>query len=112
MWEWMREKRKKKEKKAKKWWMGERGERVVDDLPMSRYYAPPPTPFSQPWPLYKQRSWFPNVEQDEAWLKRNENYEVALRRRQNFTNYDLEEFKVYIKLGFIKLLLNIGQITS
>ena len=46
-------KEKKMEKKTKKWWKGEVGERLMDDLPMSRRYAPPSTPLSQPRPLYK-----------------------------------------------------------
>ena len=45
----MREKKKEKEKKGKEVMNERRGrERVVDDLPMSRCYAPPPTPLSQP----------------------------------------------------------------
>ncbi|XVE93368.1 hypothetical protein REPUB_Repub01dG0186000 [Reevesia pubescens] len=66
---------------------------------MSRRYAPPP-PQPQARPLYKQRSWSPDAERDEAWLRRKESYGVGLRRTQSFTNDDLEELKGCIELGF------------
>ena len=60
-------KKKKLKKKGKEVMNGRRGrERVVDDLPMWRCYALPSTPLSQPRPLYKQRSWSPDAEQDEV----------------------------------------------
>ncbi|XP_039068555.1 uncharacterized protein LOC120214822 [Hibiscus syriacus] len=69
---------------------------------MRRRYRPPPPPPSkqQPRPLYKQRSWSPDVERDEAWLRRKESYGDGLRRSQSFSNDDLEELKGCIELGF------------
>ncbi|OMO63224.1 hypothetical protein COLO4_32648 [Corchorus olitorius] len=64
---------------------------------MSRRSAPPPPP---PRPLYKQRSWSPDAERDEAWLRRKGNHGVGLQRSQSFTNDDLEELKGCIELGF------------
>ncbi|XWS54802.1 hypothetical protein CRYUN_Cryun10bG0120300 [Craigia yunnanensis] len=67
---------------------------------MSRRYAPPPLPLSQPRPLYKQRSWSPDAEREEAWLRRKESNGLGIRRTQSFTNDDLEELKGCIELGF------------
>ncbi|XVE66828.1 hypothetical protein DITRI_Ditri08aG0110900 [Diplodiscus trichospermus] len=67
---------------------------------MPRRYAPLPPPPSQPRPLYKQRSWSPDAERDEAWVRRKESYGVGLRRTQSLTNDDLEELKGCIELGF------------
>ncbi|MBA0557025.1 hypothetical protein Golob_027084 [Gossypium lobatum] len=65
---------------------------------------PPPPPQLQPRPLYKQRSWSPDVERDEAWLRRKESHghshSHGLRRSQSFSNDDLEELKGCIELGF------------
>ncbi|XP_039035081.1 uncharacterized protein LOC120171443 [Hibiscus syriacus] len=70
---------------------------------MRRRYRPPPPPPSQQQQqrsLYKQRSWSPDVERDEAWLRRKESYGDGLRRSQSFSNDDLEELKGCIELGF------------
>ncbi|XP_021291091.1 uncharacterized protein LOC110421747 [Herrania umbratica] len=67
---------------------------------MSRRYAPPPPPPPQPRPLCKQRSWSPDAERDEAWLRRKGSYGVGLRRSQSVTNDDLQELKGCIELGF------------
>ncbi|KAK8626863.1 hypothetical protein V6N13_134493 [Hibiscus sabdariffa] len=69
---------------------------------MPRRFRPPPLPppQQQPRPLYKQRSWSPDVERDEAWLRRKESYGGGLRRSQSFSNDDLEELKGCIELGF------------
>ncbi|XP_039040070.1 uncharacterized protein LOC120178207 [Hibiscus syriacus] len=63
---------------------------------MPRRYRPP----QQSRPLYKQRSWSPDVERDEAWLRRKESHGSSLRRSQSFSNDDLEELKGCIELGF------------
>ncbi|XVE49200.1 hypothetical protein DITRI_Ditri01bG0063400 [Diplodiscus trichospermus] len=67
---------------------------------MSRRYTPLPPPSSHSRPLHHQRSWSPDAERDEAWLKRKESYGVGLHRSQSFTNDDLEELKGCIELGF------------
>lgn len=67
---------------------------------MSKRYAPPPPPPSQPRTLYKQRSWSPDAERNEAWLRRKKSYGAGLRRVQSLTNDDLEELKGCIELGF------------
>ncbi|KAE8675761.1 hypothetical protein F3Y22_tig00111644pilonHSYRG00081 [Hibiscus syriacus] len=70
---------------------------------MRRCYWPPPPPPSQQQqsrPLHKQRSWSPEVERDETWLRRKESYGDGPRRSQSFSNDDLEELKGCIELGF------------
>ncbi|MED6197319.1 hypothetical protein PIB30_055514 [Stylosanthes scabra] len=75
-----------------------------DDLPSS----PPPAflfhrpPLLQPAtamaPLYKQRSWSPDVYRDEAWLRRKGNWKN--RRSRSVTDEDVDELKACIELGF------------
>lgn len=58
---------------------------------MSKSNAPPP--------LYKQRSWSPDADRDEAWRRRKGSYQTG-RRSQSVTDDDLEELKGSIDLGF------------
>nr|KJB79334.1 hypothetical protein B456_013G044400 [Gossypium raimondii] len=68
---------------------------------MSKRYVPPlPPPSQQSSPLFKQRSWSPDAERDEAWLRRKEVYGSGLRRSQSFTEDDLDELKGCLDLGF------------
>ncbi|XVF45134.1 hypothetical protein PTKIN_Ptkin02bG0181000 [Pterospermum kingtungense] len=57
-----------------------------------------PPPLSQPRRLYKQSSWSPDAERDEAWLRRKES--CGIRRSQSFTNDDLDDLIGSIELGF------------
>ncbi|KAK8568173.1 hypothetical protein V6N13_106107 [Hibiscus sabdariffa] len=68
---------------------------------MPRRYAPSlPSPSLRRSVLNKQRSWSPDAERDEAWLRRKELYGRGLRRTQSFTADDIEELKGCIDLGF------------
>ncbi|TYH90396.1 hypothetical protein ES332_A13G045800v1 [Gossypium tomentosum] len=68
---------------------------------MSKRYVPPlPPPSQQSSPLFKQRSWSPDAERDEAWLRRKEVYGSGIRRSQSFTEDDLDELKGCLDLGF------------
>ncbi|KAL4302955.1 hypothetical protein GQ457_10G020840 [Hibiscus cannabinus] len=68
---------------------------------MLRRYAPSlPSPSLRRSVLNKQRSWSPDAERDEAWLRRKELYGRGLRRTQSFTADDIEELKGCIDLGF------------
>ncbi|GKU98962.1 hypothetical protein SLEP1_g11891 [Rubroshorea leprosula] len=49
-------------------------------------------------PLYKQRSWSPDVFRNEAWLRRKGNSKN--RRSKSVTDEDLDELKACIELGF------------
>ncbi|KAI3996305.1 hypothetical protein MKX01_026773 [Papaver californicum] len=52
----------------------------------------------RPSPLWKQKSWSPDTDRDDAWLRRkgmNKN-----RRTKSVTEEDLEELKACIELGF------------
>ncbi|XVF15555.1 hypothetical protein REPUB_Repub09cG0164300 [Reevesia pubescens] len=49
-------------------------------------------------PLYKQRSWSPDIFRDEAWLRRKGNSKN--RRSKSVTDEDLDELKACIELGF------------
>lgn len=51
-------------------------------------------------PLYKQRSWSPDSEREEVWLRRKGNYGLGRRRSKSVTDDDLEELKACIELGF------------
>ncbi|KAJ4716310.1 Protein of unknown function (DUF1685) [Melia azedarach] len=62
---------------------------------MSKPNAPPP-----PRPLYKQHSWSPDAERDEAWQRRKGNYHVRRQRSKSVTDEDLQELKGFIELGF------------
>lgn len=61
---------------------------------MSDPHAPPK---QQPAPLYKQRSWSPDIHRDEAWLKRKGRRN---QRSKSLTDEDLDELKACIELGF------------
>ena len=91
--------------------MGEGGERVVDDLPMWRCYALPPTPLSQPR-LCTSRGHGPLMQSKTRCDSNGRKAIMWVSAIKSFTNDDLEELKVCIELGFVKLLLNMGQITS
>ncbi|XWS33617.1 hypothetical protein CRYUN_Cryun22dG0098300 [Craigia yunnanensis] len=60
----------------------------------------PPAPMMMPplIPLYKQRSWSPDIFRDEAWLRRKGNNKN--RRSKSVTDEDLDELKACIELGF------------
>lgn len=60
----------------------------------------PPTALPLPRPLYKQRSWAPDAEREEAWLRRKGNHQIRRRRSQSVTDEDLQELKGSIELGF------------
>ncbi|KAL5788323.1 hypothetical protein ACOSP7_005272 [Xanthoceras sorbifolium] len=59
---------------------------------MSKHNVPPAPP-----PLYKQRSWTPDAERDEAWQRRKGTSQI---RRRSVTDDDLDELKGVIDLGF------------
>ncbi|KAI3665711.1 hypothetical protein L6452_44341 [Arctium lappa] len=58
---------------------------------------PPP-----PSPLYKHKSWSPDILRDEEWLKRKDIHDHRRRRRRNksVTDEDIDELKACIELGF------------
>ncbi|KAE8693317.1 CLK4-associating serine/arginine rich protein-like [Hibiscus syriacus] len=60
----------------------------------------PPLPMMMPplAPLYKQRSWSPDIYRDEAWLRRKGNNKKG--RSKSVTDEDLDELKACIELGF------------
>ena len=70
--------------------------------------SPPPFQIQQPLrdrllqpavaPLYKQRSWSPDVYREEAWLRRKDNWKN--RRSKSVTDEDVDELKACIELGF------------
>ncbi|KAE8690596.1 Tetratricopeptide repeat (TPR)-like superfamily protein [Hibiscus syriacus] len=67
---------------------------------MTRRYVPSlPAPSLQRSVLHKQRSWCPDAEREEAWLKRKELYGRGIRRTQSFTDHDIEDLKGCIDLG-------------
>ncbi|XP_007047252.2 PREDICTED: uncharacterized protein LOC18611124 [Theobroma cacao] len=59
---------------------------------------PAPLMMSPLLPLYKQRSWSPDIFRDEAWLRRKGNSKN--RRSKSVTDEDLDELKACIELGF------------
>ncbi|KVI02686.1 uncharacterized protein LOC112513468 [Cynara cardunculus var. scolymus] len=60
--------------------------------------APPPPP---PSPLYKHKSWSPDILRDEEWLKRKDkHYQRYRRRNKSVTDEDIDELKACIELGF------------
>ncbi|KAK9287252.1 hypothetical protein L1049_015918 [Liquidambar formosana] len=62
-----------------------------------------PVPPPRPPPLYKQRSWSPDMQRDEAWLRRKGSYGAGgsrLRRSKSVSDEDLDELKACIELGF------------
>nr|XP_009764651.1 PREDICTED: uncharacterized protein LOC104216327 [Nicotiana sylvestris] len=47
-------------------------------------------------PLFKQKSWYPDMLREEAWLKRKGNYRTKLadrRRSKSVTDDDLEQLR-------------------
>ncbi|XP_019421664.1 PREDICTED: uncharacterized protein LOC109331550 isoform X2 [Lupinus angustifolius] len=68
-------------------------------------HAPPPAFLFHRSPLllpsnslYKQRSWSPDANRDEAWLRRKGNWKN--RRSKSVTDEDVDELKACIELGF------------
>ncbi|GMI68080.1 hypothetical protein like AT4G33985 [Hibiscus trionum] len=59
---------------------------------------PPPMTMPPLAPLYKQRSWSPDIYRDEAWLRRKGNNKKG--RSKSVTDEDLDELKACIELGF------------
>lgn len=59
----------------------------------------PMTNFQAPKLLYKQRSWSPDTEKEELWLRRKSIHRMG-RRNESVTDEDLEELKACIELGF------------
>ncbi|KAH8503379.1 hypothetical protein Peur_067122 [Populus x canadensis] len=51
-----------------------------------------------PSPLYKQHSWSPDIDRDEAWLRRKGSYKK--KKSKSVTDEDLDELKGCIELGF------------
>ncbi|KAI4327455.1 hypothetical protein L6164_019914 [Bauhinia variegata] len=79
--------------------------------PLSQEYPSDPPPFlisQRPplalnrlqSPLYKQRSWSPDVYRDEAWLRRKGNWKNRHIRSKSVTDEDVDELKACIELGF------------
>ncbi|KAJ9564062.1 hypothetical protein OSB04_000028 [Centaurea solstitialis] len=61
-------------------------------------HRPPP-----PSPLYKHKSWSPDILRDEEWLKRKDNHHGhrrGRRRNKSVTDEDIDELKACIELGF------------
>lgn len=59
----------------------------------------PPAP--APSPLYKHKSWSPDILRDEEWLKRKDKHNHRHRRRnKSVTDEDIDELKACIELGF------------
>ncbi|KGN48524.1 uncharacterized protein LOC101216565 [Cucumis sativus] len=58
----------------------------------------PPPPLTRPFPLYKQHSWSPDADRDQAWLRRKT--QSKMRRSKSVTDDDLEELKACLELGF------------
>ncbi|KAK1383281.1 Membrane insertase YidC [Heracleum sosnowskyi] len=68
---------------------------------MSHSQEPPVPPHPRPpAPLYKQKSWSPDLYRDEAWLKRQGINKNRHRRSKSVTNEDIDELKGCIELGF------------
>ncbi|KAL4582292.1 hypothetical protein LXL04_006838 [Taraxacum kok-saghyz] len=69
---------------------------------------PPPAaaapPFSMPplsSPLYKQKSWSPDLHRDEEWMRRKGKHLHRRRRKsKSVTDEDIDELKACIELGF------------
>lgn len=61
-------------------------------------HRPPPLPLTRPFPLYKQLSWSPDADREEAWLRRKS--QSKMRRTKSVTDDDLEELKACVELGF------------
>ncbi|XVE82794.1 hypothetical protein DITRI_Ditri16bG0034200 [Diplodiscus trichospermus] len=76
--------------------LGEKLEEALESpqppAPMMMMTTPPSLP------LYKQRSWSPDIFRDEAWLRRKGNSKN--KRSKSVTDEDLDELKACIELGF------------
>ncbi|KAJ8770765.1 hypothetical protein K2173_021412 [Erythroxylum novogranatense] len=59
---------------------------------------PPSQPVAPTSPLYKQRSWSPDIHREEVWLRRKGN--STKQRSKSVTDDDLDELKGCIELGF------------
>ncbi|KAK9067061.1 hypothetical protein SSX86_014385 [Deinandra increscens subsp. villosa] len=60
---------------------------------------PPPPPL--PSPLYKQKSWSPDLHRDEEWRRRKGQHLHRRRRKsRSVTDEDIEELKACFDLGF------------
>ncbi|XP_023518715.1 uncharacterized protein LOC111782145 [Cucurbita pepo subsp. pepo] len=55
-------------------------------------------PIARPFPLYKQLSWSPDADREDAWLRRKT--QSKMRRSKSVTDDDLEELKACVELGF------------
>lgn len=56
-------------------------------------------PFSSP--LYKQKSWSPDLHRDEEWMRRKGKHLHRRRRKtKSVTDEDIDELKACIELGF------------
>ncbi len=67
--------------------------------PLTSAQPLPPPPLASP--LYKQKSWSPDLYRDEAWLRRKGNHDHRRHRRsKSVTDEDLDELKACIELGF------------
>ncbi|MCL7042320.1 hypothetical protein MKW94_022936 [Papaver nudicaule] len=53
----------------------------------------------RPSPLWKQKSWSPDTDRDDAWLRRK-GMNKNRRRTKSVTEEDLDELKACIELGF------------
>ncbi|GLT73730.1 hypothetical protein SLA2020_455680 [Shorea laevis] len=67
---------------------------------MKKTSTQPPPPPTLPRPLYKQMSWSPDMEREEAWLRRKGNHKKGLKRSVSLTDDDMQELKGCIDLGF------------
>lgn len=70
-------------------------------MPPPHATAPPSSmpPFSSP--LYKQKSWSPDLHRDEEWMRRKGNHLHRRRRKtKSVTDEDIDELKACIELGF------------
>ncbi|KAJ1699756.1 hypothetical protein LUZ63_008268 [Rhynchospora breviuscula] len=63
---------------------------------------PNPKPFPRVNGLFKQHSWSPDLQRDEAWHRREEIYrERRLTRSKSVTDEDLDEIQACVDLGFV-----------
>ncbi|KAI4314964.1 hypothetical protein L6164_027819 [Bauhinia variegata] len=72
------------------------------DTPPFLISQQPPLPLNRlrSAPLYKQRSWSPDVYREEAWLRRKGNWKNRRMRSKSVTDEDVDELKACIELGF------------
>ncbi|XAR57793.1 hypothetical protein NMG60_11026058 [Bertholletia excelsa] len=62
---------------------------------------PPLTPSpSAPAPLFKQKSWSPDADRDEAWRRRKGSHSLRGRQSKSVTDEDMADLKASIELGF------------